>query len=286
MHHGESSLYLYYFGLADPLRQPDRARALRFAGMYLGTDPEAANWDAERRMIRSPITGSRGPRFENTFEDWEAVRWVLADYPVPFDDLEVPTTDAEWYPGEVVAKADWNDDAVFAVILEALNRRQMRGDVPLNLTCTSLLTHAFLLTGEQRYRRWVLDYLEAWADRIAANGGPVPGQRRPRRQNRRDHGRQVVGRLLRLGLAARQPHHRRAAADRGDERAAADRRHRLPGDPARPTGAPDRAGAQRRRPAAGASPAYRRRLDLLAAAGAAHRGPALVPVTGAGPTAR
>jgi len=94
MHHGESSLYLYYFGLADPRRQPDRARALRFAGMYLGTDPEAANWDAARRMIRSPITGSRGPRFENTFADWEAVRWVLADYPVPFADLEVPTTDA------------------------------------------------------------------------------------------------------------------------------------------------------------------------------------------------
>ena len=174
MHHGESSLYLYYFGLADPLRQPDRARALRFARMYLGTDSEAANWDAERRMIRSPITGSRGPRFENTFEDWEAVRWVLADYPVPFDDLGVPTSDAEWEPGEVVAKADWNDDAVFAVILEALNRRQMRCDVPLNLTCSSLLTHAFLLTGEERYRRWVVDYLEAWADRIAANGGLCP----------------------------------------------------------------------------------------------------------------
>lgn len=174
MHHGESSLYLYYFGLADPLREPDRARALRFAGMYLGTDAEAANWDPGRRMIRSPITGSRGPRFENTFEDWEAVRWVLADYPVPFDDLDVPTRDAEWEPGEVVPKADWNDDAVFAVILDALNRRQMRCDVPLNLTCTSLLTHAFLLTGEERYRRWVLDYLEAWADRIAANGGLCP----------------------------------------------------------------------------------------------------------------
>jgi len=46
--------------------------------------------------------------------------------------------------------------------------------VPLNLTCTSLMTHAFLLTGEERYRRWVLDYLEAWADRIAANGGLCP----------------------------------------------------------------------------------------------------------------
>ena len=44
MHHGESSIYFYYFGLADPQRQPDRARALRFAHMYTGEDPEAQNW--------------------------------------------------------------------------------------------------------------------------------------------------------------------------------------------------------------------------------------------------
>jgi hypothetical protein len=37
MHHGESSIYFYYFGLADPQRQPDRARALRFARMYTVT---------------------------------------------------------------------------------------------------------------------------------------------------------------------------------------------------------------------------------------------------------
>ena len=174
MHHGESSVYLYYFGLADPRRQPDRARALRFAGMYMGKDSEADNWDAELKMIRSPITGSCGPRFENSFADWSSVRWVLADYPVPFDDLEVPTRQEEWYPGEIVAKADWNDDAVFAKILQAMNERQMRCDVPLNLTCTSLITHAFLHTGDDRYRRWVLDYLGAWADRIAANGGLCP----------------------------------------------------------------------------------------------------------------
>ena len=30
MHHGESSLYIYYFGLADPYVTRDRDRALRF----------------------------------------------------------------------------------------------------------------------------------------------------------------------------------------------------------------------------------------------------------------
>ncbi len=50
----------------------------------------------------------------------------------------------------------------------------MRCDVPLNLTCTSLVTHAYILTGEDRYRSWVLEYLEAWADRIDANGGICP----------------------------------------------------------------------------------------------------------------
>ncbi|HXG23178.1 MAG TPA: hypothetical protein VNJ09_01390, partial [Chthonomonadales bacterium] len=69
MHHGESSIYFYYFGLADPNVAIDRARALRFARMYTGEDPLAPNWDAERRMMRSPITGSKGPRFENSWED-------------------------------------------------------------------------------------------------------------------------------------------------------------------------------------------------------------------------
>jgi hypothetical protein len=164
MHHGESSIYFYYFGLADPTAAPDRARALRFAHMYTGDDPAAPNWDARLRLIRSPISGSRGPRFENSWDDWATHRAVLAHYPAPFEDI----------PGVTTPVADWNDDRVYAEILRLLNQRQMRGDVPLNLTATSLITHAYLLTGEERYRRWVLDYLGAWADRIAANGGLCP----------------------------------------------------------------------------------------------------------------
>ncbi|NLV74916.1 MAG: hypothetical protein GXY52_09610 [Chloroflexi bacterium] len=164
MHHGESSIYLYYFGLADPTRARDRARTLRFARMYMGEDPLAPNWDADKRMMRSPITGSRGPRLVNTWDDWATHRAVLALYPPPFDDL----------PGVPGPLANWNDDQVYSTILQALNARMMRCDVPLNLTSTSLITHAYLYTGDDKYRTWVLDYLQVWAERIQANGGICP----------------------------------------------------------------------------------------------------------------
>ncbi len=164
MHHGESSIYFYYFGLADPSVARDRARTLRFASFYMGEDEEAQNWDPQRRMIRSPITGSRGPRLENQWDDWATHRAILAHYPAPFEDI----------PGVEGPIADWNDDKVYAEILKLLNQRMMRCDVPLNLTATSLITTAYLYTGEDKYRRWVLDYLEAWAERIAANGGICP----------------------------------------------------------------------------------------------------------------
>ena len=164
MHHGESSIYFYYFGLADPTRQRDRARTLRFARFYMGEDSEAQNWDAEKRMMRSPITGSRGPRIPNTWDDWATHRWVLARYPAPFEDI----------PGVEGPIADWNDDAVYAQILDLMNERMMRCDIPLNLTSTSLITTAYMYTGEEKYRKWVLDYVEAWAERIAANGGICP----------------------------------------------------------------------------------------------------------------
>ena len=171
MHHGESSIYFYYFGLADPKRPVDRARALRFAGLYAGED--ALNWNADKRMMRSPINGSRGPRYENSWDDWETHRWVLSGYPPPFEDLGIPTEVKPWH-GEDLPIADWTDDAVYAKILEALNTRQMRCDVPLNLTSTSLITNAFMYTGDESYRRWVVDYLEMWAERIEANGGICP----------------------------------------------------------------------------------------------------------------
>lgn len=166
MHHGESNLFFYFFGLADPSVPKDRQRTRRFAGFYNGEDAEAQNWDAEKRLIRSPISGSRGPRFTQTAEDWSTHREILDDYLPPFEDL--PGID------KYGMKTPWSDDATYAEILTRINQRQSRGDVPLNLGASSLMTHAFAYTGEEKYRTWVLDYLAAWEERTARNGGITP----------------------------------------------------------------------------------------------------------------
>lgn len=166
MHHGESNLFFYFFGLADPAVLKDRQRAHRFAGFYNGEDSEAQNYDREKRLIRSPITGSRGPRHDQTAEDWSTHREILDDYLPPFEDL--PGID------RYAIKTPWSDDATYREILARINARQSRGDVPLNLGATSLMTHAFLYEGDEKYRAWVLDYLDAWKDRTDRNGGIIP----------------------------------------------------------------------------------------------------------------
>jgi hypothetical protein len=164
MHHGEADNLLRLLGMADPTHRRHLERVRRFAGFYTGEDPEAPNYDATRRLIRSPLTGSRGPRFVVTGLDWSTHREVLDHYPPPFDDL----------PGVGGLTCPWTDDGVFAAILDRMNVQMTKGDVPLNLTATSLVTHAFLMTGDERYRQWVLDYHDAWRERTTRNGGLMP----------------------------------------------------------------------------------------------------------------
>jgi hypothetical protein len=168
MHHGESYTYLYYLAMANPYHYVDRCRALRFAAMYSGQDPDAPNWDPVHKMIRSPISGSRGPIFEMTEEDWSTHRPVLANYLAPYEDVPGYESDDP----QVVL--DWNDDETFEQILKLMNQRMVPGDVPLNLNATSLITSAYLYTGEEQYKQWVLDYLGAWIERTERNGGIIP----------------------------------------------------------------------------------------------------------------
>jgi hypothetical protein len=169
MHHGESSLYIYFLGMADPTVARDRDRALRFAGMYLGEDPDADNWDPIHKLIKSPINGAKGARSHMSAEDWVTHREVLATYLAPYEDLDLYPKD-----GPPNVALDWNDDAIFARILAQMNERMVPGDVPLNLTATSLITNAWLYDGGEKYRTWVLTYLDAWKQRTADNGGLIP----------------------------------------------------------------------------------------------------------------
>jgi hypothetical protein len=167
-HHSESYTYLSYLALANPGHHVDRVRALRFANMYTGADPQAPNWDADKRMIRGPLNGSRGPRLVTTEQDWRFHRPLLSDYLSPFEDIDgVDTSDP-------LFKVDWTDDAMFKQILTRFNERMTRIDVPLNMSAAMLVTHAYLFTGQDRFRQWVLDYLQVWEEHCHANGGIVP----------------------------------------------------------------------------------------------------------------
>ena len=161
MHHGESYTYLYFMGLTDPSNKRFRDLSIKFAELYL--DPKHGNYDPNLKLIRSPLNGSKGPRFVNTAEDWVTHRPILANYLLPYEDI----------PG-IDSSAAWNDDDKFPLILNALNERMMKGDVPLNLAATSMMTNAFMYTGEEKYRNWVLEYTQAWINRVKDHDGFLP----------------------------------------------------------------------------------------------------------------
>jgi len=165
-HQSEHYTYFYFLCRADPAHPANAARARRFAGLYLGEDPEAPNYDPARRIIRAPHNGSDGPRWGFLDDPADiAGMWTEAmrPYGLPFHDV----------PG-IARYDDLLDPAMARLMGEVMQERHGRGDVAANLLVTSLVTNAFLMTGEPKYRAWVLDYVQAWAERAAANGGLLP----------------------------------------------------------------------------------------------------------------
>lgn len=161
MHHGESYTFLYFFGLTDPTNEVFKQRSLKFAELYM--DPQYGNYDPELKLIKSPLNGSKGPRFINTAEDWVTHRPILANYLLPYEDI----------PG-IDSSSAWNNDDLFPKILQAMNERMMKGDVPLNLASTSLILNAYMYTGEEKYKKWVEEYTATWMKRVEENEGFLP----------------------------------------------------------------------------------------------------------------
>ncbi len=153
MHNGEGFSVFFLQPLSDPHNHLARQRMERFAGFYMGTDPQAHNYDPEHRVIRSMFNGSRGPMMrKSTGLDWAG------------DSLEI---EGRFKPGhgertyaEMVAHFEEYNDVV--------------GDHPLNLSTTTLAFNAYMQTGDAKYRDWLVDYIDAWCERTAANDGIVP----------------------------------------------------------------------------------------------------------------
>ena len=169
-HMGEGNQAFYNFGLADPTISENVRRARRFAAMFIGEDPEAPNFDTTRNIFRSPIQTSEGPYIDGSVE--KAIWWLQgsADRPMQPDGLR-----ATVYPRFKKLDVGWeNDPRIRDDVVDIFEKSVLRTDTPHSNAATALVTNAYLYTSEDRYRQWVLDYVEGWLDRIERNNGIVP----------------------------------------------------------------------------------------------------------------
>jgi hypothetical protein len=152
MHHGEGLQLFNRMGLSIPSDAKYRERARRFAGLYMGEDKEAPNYDPVHKLIRSMQNGSRGPMLRKA----TALDWV-GD---PFDVKGF--------------RAEHGEDSFDKFLAHYEEYTDVVGDHFLNLAATTLPTNALLLTGDAKYRRWLVEYMDAWLLRMQQNGGVIP----------------------------------------------------------------------------------------------------------------
>jgi hypothetical protein len=152
MHIGEELTVFNVMGLGG-LNPANQARVRRFAGFYLNEDPQAPNYDPKHKLIRSMFNGSRGPLLRKaTALDWAG------------DPIEV----------EHRFRLGHGERSYQEMLDHFKDYTDIVGDLPQNLRATTLAFNAFALTGEVKYKRWVLEYVDAWCERAAANGGIMP----------------------------------------------------------------------------------------------------------------
>ncbi|MEX2285785.1 MAG: hypothetical protein WD648_01770 [Planctomycetaceae bacterium] len=153
LHNGEGLTVFNLQGLSDAENRNFQKRVRRYAGFYMNEDPGAPNYDAEHRIIRSLFNGSRGPLLRKaTGLDW-------AGDPIDVANRFHLGHGEQTYDQMIAHFKDYND---------------IVGDNPLNLLATSLAMNAYMLTGEKKYRAWLLEYVDAWRERMIANGNIIP----------------------------------------------------------------------------------------------------------------
>jgi hypothetical protein len=160
-HTGEGMRAFLLQGLSDPNNEVYRERMKRFAGMYMNEDPEAANYDQTHKIIKSIWNGSKGPMLRKA----TVYDWVGDPVPGSFHLLHNPAGRSKlldmktYYPKMLAHCEEYLDSA---------------GDNFLNLAATILGLNAYMLTHEDKYRDWVLEYVNAWKMRTNQNDGMIP----------------------------------------------------------------------------------------------------------------
>ena len=154
VHNGEGLTTFNLHGLMNPRERAFEQRVRRYAGFYMGDDPQAPNYDPEHKIIKSLFNGSRGPMLRKaTALDWAGD---------PLDEVQerfIPLHGERNFEEMLAHFKDYTD---------------VVGDHPQNMVATALGLNAYALTGEDQYKDWVLEYVEAWRQRTLANDGIIP----------------------------------------------------------------------------------------------------------------
>ena len=153
-HHGEAWSPVFMQGLSDPNDRMLTARMRRWTGWYAGENAHVPNYDKTHKVIRSFFNGSRGPMLRQaTALDWAG------------DPIEVEGR----FDGALHGETSYDE-----MLEHFRDYTDVVGDNHVNLGATTLGLTAFALTGEARWRQWVIDYLDAWVERAERNGGLIP----------------------------------------------------------------------------------------------------------------
>jgi|GEM_PF-6865283 len=134
-HHGESLAAFNQLPLAETTNKKYRDRALRFAGFYLNEGIEG-----------EPI--------------YDPKHRIIRSLMTGSKGAQLSIKPRFW--GDRIG-SEWPLHI------------NVKGDAPLNLYATTLPANAFVLTGDEKYRKWLLEYVDAWIERAIENNGHFPG---------------------------------------------------------------------------------------------------------------
>lgn len=157
--------------VGHPGTQPHRAkeRSIRFASWLTNEDsaiPEF-NYDPEHRVFKTLAMGPNGPAYHRFGGPYSYGTW-MDSYGLPFYDVE-----------GVVTMMDLRDPEKARRYGEVYSARLRNCDTVTNMLSTTMVMNAYLHTGEEKYRQWVLAYVEGWRQRYAGNGGIMPDNAGP-----------------------------------------------------------------------------------------------------------
>lgn len=168
MHTGEASMFLYHLLLADPKDENSRKALLTLAQYHFGENPAGfeRNYDPVNRVFKSGYFGANGPAWSRFGKPIMHSHW-MDFYGLAFYDV----------PG-VTTYLDLDDPEKAAIYGEIYGRRLSHCDTVTNMMSTSAAVNAYMLTGDESYRKFVIDYVRGWRERrgtyevMPDNAGP------------------------------------------------------------------------------------------------------------------